>query len=116
MISEWCKHRDEPAVPICQGKDAEPVEDVGSIGDGRKQPVKVVLVNALREEGNDSEKCSGVRTKVLEHGGGEGKFDRSCETFVALCLQHPRSLSFPFSRQPARVPSVLTRNCGEQGD
>ena len=38
---------------MCQGKDAEPVEEVGSVGDGRKQPFKVVLVDTLWEERDD---------------------------------------------------------------
>ena len=46
---------------MCQGEDAEPVEDAGSVRDGGKQPFKVVLVNALREERDNSEKHSGIR-------------------------------------------------------
>jgi hypothetical protein len=43
-----------------QRKDAEFVEDILSVGDGRKQPIEVVLVDALWEEGNDLEEFSGT--------------------------------------------------------
>ena len=33
-----------------------------------------------------------------------------------LSLQYSRSSLLPFSGQPARVPLVLMRGCGEQGD
>ena len=48
------------------------VEDTGSVGDHGEQPIKVVLIDALRK-GDDTEKRSGVthvRTKFSEHGGG----------------------------------------------
>ena len=34
-----------------QRKDESVVENIYSVGDGGKQPIDVVLVNALREEG-----------------------------------------------------------------
>ena len=71
MISERREHRDESVAPICQGKDAELVEDVDPIWDGRKQPIKVVLIDALRKEGDDSKERSGIIVKFLEHRGGE---------------------------------------------
>ena len=48
------------------------VKDTGSVGDHGEQPIKVVLIDALRK-GDDTEKRSGVthvRTKFSEHGGG----------------------------------------------
>ena len=101
---------------MCQRKNAELVEDLRSVGDGWKQPVKVVLVNTLGEEGDDLEERSGIGAKFLEHGGGERKFDRCCEALVMLCLQHTCSQSFPFPGQSVCAPLVVTRNSGEQGD
>ena len=52
---------------MCQRENAEIVEDFCSVGEGGKQPLEVVLVDALREEGDDSEKLSGIRPELLEH-------------------------------------------------
>jgi hypothetical protein len=71
VVSEWCQHGDELVASMCKRKNAEFVEDVLYVGDGGKQPGNVVLIDALREEGDDAEKLSGVRTKFLEHRGGE---------------------------------------------
>ena len=71
MISEWDQHRDVSIAPVCQRKDAKPVEYGGSVGDGRKQPVEVVFINALWEESNDFEESSSIRAKCFEHGGGQ---------------------------------------------
>ena len=54
VVSEWCKHRDEPIAPVCQGKDAEFVEESGTVRGSGEQPFKAVLVDALREEGDDT--------------------------------------------------------------
>ena len=96
-------------------EDAEPVEDACSIGDGREQPLEVVLVDALWEEGNDSKKRSGTGAKFLEHGGGEGKLDRCGEALVMQCLQHAHSMFLPFSCQSVHAPLVLVCNSGKQG-
>ena len=68
IISEWRQHRDESPAPIRQRKNAELVEDVGSVEDGREQPVEIVLIDALREEGDDFEERSCIGPKFLEHG------------------------------------------------
>src|SRR6266478_6445109 len=34
VISEWCQHCDESITSVCQGENAEFVEDVCSVGDG----------------------------------------------------------------------------------
>lgn len=66
VVSEWYKHRDEFIAPVRQRKDAELVEDIGSVGDRGKQPANVVFIDALWEEGDDSQKCSSVRAKLLK--------------------------------------------------
>ena len=53
MVPEWRQY-DESIASIHQGKGAEPVEDPHSVGDGGKQPVEIVLVDALREESDNS--------------------------------------------------------------
>jgi hypothetical protein len=65
ILSDWCQHGDETVAPICQRKDAECVEDVLSVGDGRKQPIEVVLVDALWEEGNNLEEFSGAWNRFV---------------------------------------------------
>jgi hypothetical protein len=71
------------------------------VRDGGKQPINVVPIDALREESDDAEKRSGIRAKLLEHGGGERKLDRGREALVMLRLQHTRSTSLPLPGQPA---------------
>ena len=66
VVSEWREHRDESVAPVYQGKGAILVEDVRAVGDRRKQPIKVLFVDTLREEGNNSQNCSGVGAKFLE--------------------------------------------------
>ena len=66
VVSEWREHRNESVAPICQGNDAELVEDVSSVRDSGEQPIKIVFINALREECDDSEKRRAIRAKVLE--------------------------------------------------
>ena len=92
IVSERREHRYESIVPIRQGKDAELIEYIGSVPDRGKQPFNVVLIDTLREEGDHSQKRSGVRTKVLEQGRGEGKFDRGGEARVMLGVKHTRSV------------------------
>ena len=116
MILEWREHRNEPAVPVCQRKDAKSVEDVvDSVGDGGKQPGNVALVDTLREEGDNSEKLPSIRAEFLEHGGGEGKINCGSEALFMPCLRRSRSLFLPLSRQPIHTPLVLMCDGGEQG-
>ena len=56
VISKRGQHREETTAAICEGKDAELVEGGVCVGDGWKQPVGVVLVDTLREEGDDPKK------------------------------------------------------------
>jgi len=71
IISERCERRDESIASICQRKNAELVKGVCCIGGGGKQPVGVILIDTLREEGDNSEKPSCVVAEFLERGGGE---------------------------------------------
>ena len=66
MVSERRKHSDKPVASICQGEDAELVEDISSVRDRGEQPVDVAFVDTLWEESNRFEKRSGVKTKGLE--------------------------------------------------
>jgi len=56
MVSEWCEHRGGFIGSIGQVQNAELVEDVCSVLDGRKQLFEVLLIDTLREEGDDCEK------------------------------------------------------------
>jgi hypothetical protein len=114
VISEWCKHCDEPIASVCQGKDAEPVEGLDSVGDDGKQPIDVVLVDTLREEGNDFQKRSRIRAKFLKHGGGKRNLDCGGEALLVPRLKYARSLFLPLSRQPVYTPLVLMSNSGKK--
>lgn len=50
VVPERGEHHDEHVAPISQGKNAEFIDDVCSVGHGGKQLFKVVLVNTSREE------------------------------------------------------------------
>ena len=56
---------------MCQGENTKFVEDICSVGDGGKQPVNVVLVDALGEESDNRKEVASIGAKLLEHGGGE---------------------------------------------
>jgi len=101
---------------MCQGENAKFVEHICYVGDGREQPVKVVLVDTLREKRNNSEKSSGVRAKFLECRGGERNFDRGGETPGVPCVKHPCSASLPFPAQSVGVPLAVLGNRSEQRD
>ena len=64
----------------------------------------------------DFRMISRIGSRLSEHGGSERKFDRSSETLVVPGLQHLLPPLLPLSGQSARVPLVLIRNRGEQGD
>ena len=113
MISECCQHCDKSISSKCQRKDVEFVKDVCSIRDGRKQPVEVVLINTLREEGNDLKKPLGIRAKFLEHWGGKQEFNCGGKALVMLCLQYTCS---PFSDQLISIPLVVMCNSSKQGN
>jgi len=108
-MSEWCQHCDEPIASICQGENAKHVEHVWSVGDGRKQPFKVLFIDTLweGEEGDDSEKPTGIRAKRSKHWRGEGKFNRGGETPGVMCVKHSSLLSPPFPGQSAGVPLIV---------
>ena len=56
---------------MCQREYAEPVEDAGSVRDRGEQPFKVVLINALWEKRDDSNKRSGIGAEFSEQWGGK---------------------------------------------
>ena len=88
-------------------KNAELVKEASPVGDGGEQPAEVSLINALWNECDDFEKCSGVGTKLLRHWGSQGEFDRGGEALVVHRLQHARPLPLPLSCQPVCTPLVL---------
>ena len=59
VIAKWGEHLDKAFASIRQGKNAKFVKYVFSVWNGRKEPVEVLLVDALRKEGDDSEKLPG---------------------------------------------------------
>ena len=67
-----------------EGKSAEFVHNGLSIGGGRKQPVEVVLVDALREESDDFEELAGVRAEPAECRGSEREFYGCSQTLVVI--------------------------------
>ena len=113
MVPEWRQHCHKSFASIRQGEDAECIEDVCSVGGGGEQPLEVVFVDALREEGNDSKEPSGVRAEFLEHWRSKRKLDGGREAMVVLCAKHIRSLCIPLLAQPASVPFVVVPNRGK---
>ena len=71
IVSDWRQHSNEVVASVRQRKNGELVKDVLSPGDGGEKPVEVVLVDALREKGDHSEKVPGVGAEFAECGGSE---------------------------------------------
>jgi len=89
------------------------------LGYGRKQPVKVVLVDISGEEGEDAEKRSGVRAGFLKHGE-EGASESSMvvarHSLCSVCSTFARCLSY-FPGQSSRALLVVMCNRRrEEGD
>ena len=104
------EHCNETVTPLHQRKDADFVEENSFVGDRGKQPVEVVLVDTLREEGNDTEDTASIETKILEHGGAERELDRCREAFVVFGLEETSLALLPLPDQSVVVPTILTRN------
>ena len=94
---------------IRQGEDAEFVEYIRSVGDGRKQPIGVLFIDTLWEEGDNSKKLS-------ERWRGEREFDRGREAPRVLCVKHSDSLSLPLPGQSVGVPFIVLSNSYEEGN
>jgi hypothetical protein len=73
----------------------ECVEEVLSVGNGGKKPVKVLLVEALGEESNDSEDVAGVGAEASECGGSKREFDGCGQALVVNSMKYPRPLCVP---------------------
>ena len=95
MIPKWRQHCDKSIGSIRQGEGAEFVKNILSVGDGWKQPVGILLIDALREERDDSEKLPGIRAEFSKHWGGEGKFGRGREASRVRCVKNSRSVFLP---------------------
>jgi len=65
------------------------------------------------EEGDDSEKLSGIRAKFLEHWRDERKFDRGPKAPGVLRVKNSRSLSPPFPGQSVGIPLVVLGHSGK---
>ena len=101
---------------ICEGESAEVVEDVCSVRDGGEQPFEVFLIDALREEGDDTEKPSGVGSKFLEHGRSKRKLDGGSEAPVVLDPKHIYPSSLPLPGESVGVPLAVMGNGSKQRD
>jgi hypothetical protein len=86
-----------------------PLEMVGN------SQIGVVLVNTVREEGNNFQKRSRIGAKFLKHGGGKRNLDCGGETLLMPCLKYARSTFRPLSRQPVCTPLALMCNGGKKG-
>ena len=111
QTSQWRKHCDESIVLMRQRKDVERVKDDGPVGDGREQPVEVVLIDSLREESDDLKEPPGVRAEFSEHRRGQREPDRSRETLVISRLKDGRLALLPLPGQSDVVPLVLMCDC-----
>ena len=116
VISERRQHRDESVAPICQRKDTGFVEDGSSVGDGGEQPIDVVLIDALREESDDTEEVTGAGTKFAECRRSKRKFDRCCQALVVVRLKDLHTVCIPLPGQSIVIPHVVRCGGGEQRD
>ena len=98
-----------------QGQDAELIEDVSSVRDCGKQPLEVILVNALREERNNSEERSSIGSEFFEHGV-KRELDCGSGAPAMLGLQYTRPPLLPFLCQLTHVPLFLMPNYGKRRD
>ena len=60
------------------------------VGNRGKQPIKIVLVNPLREERDDLEEMTGAES--LKHRRRKRQLDRGCEAPPMVCLEHVCSM------------------------
>ena len=88
MVSDRRQHGSKVVASGRQRQEREFVEYDLPVGDGGKQPVEVVLVDALREEGDNSEEVTGVGAEVAERRRSEREFDGGCQALVVVCLQY----------------------------
>ena len=116
VVSEGRQHHDEVVASVCQRKNTKVVKDVCSVGDCGKQPVKVILVDALREECDNSENFTGDGTEVAECWGGEREFYGRFKAIVASCPKHLRSAHAPLLGQSIVGPHVVSCSSCEQCD
>ena len=65
------------------------------VGNRGKQPIKIVLVNPLREERDDLEEMTGIGTESLKHRRRKRQLDRGCEAPPVVCLEHVCSVLIP---------------------
>jgi len=97
-----------------QGKNTELVKDTCSVRDGGKQPAEVVLINTLREEGDNFENRSGVRAEFLKRGGSQRKFNGCCQALVVVRPKYLRPAYVPLPGQSIVIPHVVRCGGGEQ--
>ena len=64
----------EAVVSMSDRRNAEPVEDALPVGNGRKQPVEVIPVDALGEESSHPQEVTGLRAVIAEGWRGEVEF------------------------------------------
>ena len=56
VIPEWDQHRNASITPVRAREDAQFVAGGCNVGDHLEQPVKVIFVNAMSKESDDSKK------------------------------------------------------------
>ena len=114
IVSDWCQRRDEAVVPIRQRKNIELAKHVLSVGDGGEKPVKVFLVDSLREESDYFEEVTRLRAEAVERWGSKREFHDCCKALVVICLEHLRMLDIPLLRQSVVTPPVVRCGGSEQ--
>jgi hypothetical protein len=92
------------------------VEDVCSVGDRGKQPIEVVLIDALWKERDHSEEFTCDGTEVAECWGGEREFYGRFKALVAIRPKHLRTAHAPLLGQSFVGPHVVSRRSCEQCD
>ena len=98
----------------CQGKDTELVEDVLSVGDDGKEPVKVFLVYSLWEESDNAEEVTSLGTEFDERRRSKGEFYGCSKALVMICPKYPRLMCVPLLGQSIVIPRVVRRSGSER--
>ena len=102
----WRQHRDETVALVRQRKNVESVEDVLSVWDDGEKPVDVVLVDPLREEGDDSDEVMRRGAEAMESRGCERELEGCRKALIVIRPKHLRPLGIPLVRQSIMVPPV----------
>ena len=116
MVTDWRHHCDEAFISICQRKNTKPVKYVLRASNHGKLPSEVVLVNLLREQGDDPKMTTDVGAEFSKRHRQGRQHDGGCGARAVLYLKRACATLAPFIGQPISVPSVVMSDCDGKSD